>query len=245
MSSERKIQSARANGAKSRGPKTPEGRARSARNAITHGLSSETIVLENESTERFESLRQAYIDQFAPANQVEADLVDQIVAARWRLERAWGMETAFLDLEILKQRPQIEREFEEIAEPTRTALAFKALCEDSSALTNLNRYEIRCQRTINRTLETLRRLREKETVQNEPNPKNEQITEPPPPSSSTPAPTLSEPVISEHQTVQPCAQSTPRSPYPLPEEISDTPSGCHPAPPRSEASSNSALPLRL
>ncbi len=181
MSSDRKIQSARANGAKSRGPKTPEGRAKSARNAITHGLNSGTVVLQNESKERFLSLRQAYIDQLAPRNQIEADLVDQLVVARWRLERAWSLETSFLDLEMARQRPQVEEEFELIDEPTRTALAFKAACDGSSSLALLNRYEIRYQRTIHRTLEALRRLREseKENLPNEPNPISEHKPEPP------------------------------------------------------------------
>ena len=175
MSSQRKIQSARANGAKSRGPKTPEGRARSARNSVTHGFNAKSVILDNESEDRFTELRDAYIAELAPRNQLEADLVDQLVVARWRLERAWYLETSLLNIEVIRQRPQIEEQFEHIDEPTRTALAFKAVCEDSRALALLNRYEIRYQRTIHRTLETLRRLREseKETVQNEPNPISE------------------------------------------------------------------------
>jgi proteasome lid subunit RPN8/RPN11 len=192
VSSERKIQSARANGAKSRGPKTFEGRAKSARNAIKHGLTSETIVLQTESAGQFDSLRQSYIDRLAPADQVEADLVDQIVAARWRLERVWEMETALLDLEMVRQRPRIEAEFIDLDQPTRKALAFKELVEDSRALALLNRYEIGFQRTINRALETLRRLREteKQNLPNEPNPISEHPEAPPPqPTTHAPQPT--------------------------------------------------------
>jgi hypothetical protein len=47
MSSERRIQTSRANGAKSQGPKTPEGKLRSARNRL-HDVLARTIVLDDE-----------------------------------------------------------------------------------------------------------------------------------------------------------------------------------------------------
>ena len=46
MPSDRKIAANRANGALSRGPKTPEGKARSARNSLKHGLLARAILLE-------------------------------------------------------------------------------------------------------------------------------------------------------------------------------------------------------
>ena len=60
MPSQVKSQTARANGAKSRGPITPEGRAKSARNSIRHGLRAKSIVLTTESKEEFRSLLYSY-----------------------------------------------------------------------------------------------------------------------------------------------------------------------------------------
>ncbi len=53
MRTERQIEASRANGAKSRGPVTPEGRRNSCGNALKHGLFADTIVLKGELEERF------------------------------------------------------------------------------------------------------------------------------------------------------------------------------------------------
>ncbi len=52
----------RTNGAKSSGPATPEGKARSSQNAVKHGLHSKQILLPTESAEEFQALRDSYFD---------------------------------------------------------------------------------------------------------------------------------------------------------------------------------------
>lgn len=164
-----KIQAARENGAKSRGPKTPEGIARSSANATKHGLASTKIVLATESEDEFLKLRENYLLQFAPRNQVEADLVDQLIAARWRLERIRNIEASLLDLELVRQQDEIEQEFETIDADVRMAIAFDSVARKSGTLALLNRYEARLERTYSRALQSLRTLREIQKVQNEPN----------------------------------------------------------------------------
>jgi hypothetical protein len=124
-------------------------------------------------------LRESYLLQFSPRNQVEADLVDQMIAARWRLERLWNIETSLLDLELVKQRPQIEEEYEVIDDDLRLALAFSSLSDNSRTLALLNRYEARMQRTYRSALESLHTLREMEKLQNDPNPEIEHSPDPP------------------------------------------------------------------
>ncbi|MBI1895902.1 MAG: hypothetical protein HYS04_05100 [Acidobacteria bacterium] len=82
-----KSEIARLNGAKSRGPVTPEGKARSAMNALRHGLTAGTLLLPSEDHEHYETLRHQYYARFDPADEFEADLVDQILAHRWGMLR--------------------------------------------------------------------------------------------------------------------------------------------------------------
>jgi hypothetical protein len=81
----------RRNGAKSKGPKTPEGKARSARNALRHGLCAQRfVVLGDEDLAAFEALEAALMAELAPQGALQAVLARRIVAATWRLERWRG-----------------------------------------------------------------------------------------------------------------------------------------------------------
>ena len=75
MSSERKINANRINGAKSHGPVTPAGRLASSRNSLVHGLLSEAIILEGESADRFNALHDSLIAEFQPETPTEFGLV--------------------------------------------------------------------------------------------------------------------------------------------------------------------------
>ena len=62
-----RAEASRKNGARSRGPKTPEGKARSARNALKHGLRAQKyVVLPDEDATEFAALEAALIDELAP-----------------------------------------------------------------------------------------------------------------------------------------------------------------------------------
>ena len=65
-SSARRIVGSRANGALSLGPITAEGKARSAQNALVHGLTANTVVLSMESREQFDALADRYFNFFNP-----------------------------------------------------------------------------------------------------------------------------------------------------------------------------------
>ena len=82
----------RRNGARSSGPKTPEGKARSCQNALKHGLRAQKhMVLPGEST-AFEALEAALLEELAPEGALQTVLARRVVAAAWRLERAKHLE---------------------------------------------------------------------------------------------------------------------------------------------------------
>ena len=100
---------ARANGAKSNGPVTDEGKAKAAMNALRHGLSAvSTVVLNNEDREKFAALLDSYIDEYQPATQTERDLVQYMTASKWLLERCWTLEAATLDFSLEKMRAEVD-----------------------------------------------------------------------------------------------------------------------------------------
>src|SRR5260370_33858965 len=94
MTPERKTAIARANGAKSRGPKTPEGKAVSSMNALRHGLTASRPLLPGESQESFEELLKEYMEEYDPDGPAERDVVHRMVVSTWREQRARPVQTA-------------------------------------------------------------------------------------------------------------------------------------------------------
>ncbi|MEP6538097.1 MAG: hypothetical protein ABJF23_22345 [Bryobacteraceae bacterium] len=169
MTANQKRKQARRNGAKAAGTKSPAGIQKSSTNSLKHGLTGKAIVLTNESQQQFDHLHSAYIQEFQPENTVEMDLVDQMVAAQWRLRRIWRMQTAALDLKMDQQEAEIAKSFKQIDQTTRAALAFTAMADEHNALDLLLRYEIAYTRMHQRAMNSLFKLRN-EKLRNDPEP---------------------------------------------------------------------------
>jgi len=122
MRSEKQRQASRANGARSRGPTTPagkaasaansaqstgpvtpQGKARSARNAIRHGMLAYSTVLETESVELFNEIIADYHQELQPVTPIEIRYVETMAAAEWRRLRAICIQKAQLTAESRRQ----------------------------------------------------------------------------------------------------------------------------------------------
>jgi hypothetical protein len=157
MRSDLQIEASRANGRKSRGPVTEQGKLASSRNAFKHGLLSETVLLYGEEEETFHAFNLQFIAALQPANAVEEDLVNTMAVARWRRMRIWNLEKTTLEL-------QMDREHDKNPSPACTpeilaSLAFTALADNSRSLDLINRYESRYDRQYHRAFRSLRDLR--------------------------------------------------------------------------------------
>lgn len=100
MSTLRRILSSRANGRRSLGPVTPEGKRHSSLNSLTHGLLARIVLMQDESPEAFQQLLDDHLLRFGPVDGVEFGFVEEMTAAAWRLRRAWAMETRMLDNQV-------------------------------------------------------------------------------------------------------------------------------------------------
>jgi hypothetical protein len=158
MVSTLKSETARINGAKSRGPTTDEGKEKSSRNAIKHGLTSGNgnILLDCEDPGQFDQVLNKLLGIHEPATPAEIDLVEEMVAARWRTRRMWTIETGLLNAEILAQAAKTDTTDPKI----HLASAFHALSDDSRSLALASRYEARLQRLYDRAYKTLRELQQ-------------------------------------------------------------------------------------
>jgi hypothetical protein len=149
MISEKRILAARANGALSRGPKTPEGKARS-RGAIRSRRLTDCTLLGNESREAFQELFKFHVECFSPLDDVEMGMVEEMASAYWRIRRNWAIGNYLFETAAAAQP--------EGPELPRIAAAFSELSAGPH-LANLRRDETRLHVMYQRALYNLLMLR--------------------------------------------------------------------------------------
>ncbi len=89
------------NAKKSTGPRTKEGKKRSAMNAMTHGLTARIAILPDEDPKAFEQRMASWKEIFQPRNDVELYHTESAVYFSWQLARARRALTARLYLKSL------------------------------------------------------------------------------------------------------------------------------------------------
>src|SRR6185312_9987597 len=118
----------RTNAQKSTGPRTEAGKARSARNALKHGLRAEKVALPNEDPEVY----QAQFDDWVRHERAEDDplklaLIDQAVRASWKLKRCTVRESAVLGKKLCHAIPDHDRKQRDRAEAIGRRLLFEPI----------------------------------------------------------------------------------------------------------------------
>jgi hypothetical protein len=88
MSSDRQVKANRQNSQQSTGPRTADGKARVASNALKHGLTGKQVVLPGEDPAEFDAFRSDLIADLTPRGALEEIFAEKIVADAWRFRRA-------------------------------------------------------------------------------------------------------------------------------------------------------------
>ena len=100
--SEKRLAANRANAKKSTGPRTPEGKKRSSKNALKHGICSTLSHLPTEDDLAFQTFVSEMPDTLHPKTPLQQPLFDQIVSTRWRLDRLAEAQSHLFTTELQK-----------------------------------------------------------------------------------------------------------------------------------------------
>jgi len=195
MSTIKQIEANRRNALKSTGPKSAQGKAAVAQNALTHGLYASTLLLPEEDPAQYAALCQLHVDEYQPEGLEQIDLVQSIVAGKWELARINLMKQGV----YLKARKWLKRHDKkgEETHPSAVHLCMQVGADDdcSKAMARISQMEGRIQRQCERSRRELRKLQQERANQPQP--------EPDPPAAAAPQPEPPEPAATPAPTPQP------------------------------------------
>ena len=180
MTSEARVAANRRNAAKSTGPRTKQGKAVVAQNALKHGFGAHQDVIPGEDPQQFELLRRRLLGELAPLGEMETLFAERIVSLSWRLQRAQHLQNATLDYLLTREITESLEEFDEFVseedieqmqsdpDTDPRLLVGRVIvrdCLQAKVLDRLMLHERRIEASLSRTLNDLhktRRLREQE-----------------------------------------------------------------------------------
>ncbi|HUB78484.1 MAG TPA: hypothetical protein VMB03_06800 [Bryobacteraceae bacterium] len=197
--SPRQIAANRANAAKSTGPRTEEGKQRSAQNARKHGFaSSKYAVVRFEELDALTRLRDDAVAAYQPVNSQELFAVERIALAQLSLLRCAALEAGLLcdamneaytpgNFPVKALNDEVIRDIGATRAQNRTlglAVGFERVVRKSDAWKLFLRYQAQSERLYRRAIEEFERLKAlRPELPNEPisalEPENVQLMDPP------------------------------------------------------------------
>jgi hypothetical protein len=133
------------------GPRTPQGKAISSRNAIRHGLTSVAPVLPSEDQAEFERFQSNFITQYDPQDCEDTAIVAAYVDTMWRLRRVPVHEAKLIKIELVRMTlaapddKPLQTLMSALDPESLETLAIERL---SKSLLNLHRQEARLNRKL-------------------------------------------------------------------------------------------------
>ena len=102
MATERQIEANKLNSQKSTGPTSPEGKAKSCLNRLSHGFASNATIVPGEDPEEFKDLLNDLMSEYQPATATEQILVEKMTSNQWLSLRAFRLQgEAFLNQTLM------------------------------------------------------------------------------------------------------------------------------------------------
>lgn len=156
LRAERRRRVNRRNAKKSTGPRTPAGKLRSSKNAITHGIFAADPIVAGDDPEDFRQHRITLMRGLNPRDVLEMECAEQYVLASWKLKRA-----------ELAEVEHFQRMHEEALkrDPTGTSspgmLLEKMIAGDDRAAERFQVYQRRLQVMRDKALKQLEYLKHK------------------------------------------------------------------------------------
>ena len=149
MTTAKQVEANRKNAARSTGPRTEDGRKKSALNALQHGMTSESPVLPTEDAGHYKEFRAQLILDLAPKGATEERVAEEIVDYSWRLRRANNLELGILARGVATIDQRFYRDLQRKQEVTYGDLQsakFGPAIEDVVEVVNEDAYDILCVR---------------------------------------------------------------------------------------------------
>ncbi len=156
MSTQKQIEANRKNAQNSTGPKTVQGKAITAQNALKHGLTAQNAVIKGEDPADFDLHHDEMLDHYDPQGPVETALTHRIITLSWQLKRAPNLHTAVINYEIDKVQ---EYESEDTDPELILGEAITRLFENPSILDRLMLYERRIENSLHKSMNALGNLK--------------------------------------------------------------------------------------
>ena len=173
MATEAQVLANRSNARKSTGPRTAEGKATVAQNAVKHGLSGRLDVIKGEDQAEFDLHREQMLGELVPVGAMESVLAERVVGLSWRLKRVEHIQNEVFDAMLADRssplaklvqslQPKGAGRAEDGSDGEGDLALGRVVIKDfsnSRVLDRLLMYERRIEHSLYRTMAELQRLR--------------------------------------------------------------------------------------
>lgn len=147
MTSEKQRKANAENAKKSTGPITDEGKKKISQNALTHGLTSSSLMNPSiDNIEEFKKYTKNIYECFSPRDDLEIFFVNRAISCMWRLKRIINIEEAIFNDEI---------------NPEKGAIADQVFTYIKDKMVIINKYERSLELSLYKTLNEIKKLQQR------------------------------------------------------------------------------------